>query len=368
MKKTIFLDYQSTTPVDPRVFEAMQSFFTEEFGNPSSKQHVFGWKAESAVLAARAEITKLLNCKTDEVFFTSGATESNNWVLQGVLKGGMTGNKKNHLIVSQMEHPSVLEVAKMLQTRGCEVTFVEPDAHFQISPQDISRAIKPSTALVSVMWAQHEVGSLQPIPDIAAICKERGVLFHTDATQAVGKVKIDFKSSACDFLTFSSHKIYGPKGVGVLLVKDPSTLSPLLWGGGQEKNMRSGTLNVPGIVGLGKAVQILRTDWDKELSHLEKLQKIMMTEFSKMKGIQINGHLSERIPNNLHLTLEHFNTQTLMMNLRDFALSTGSACSSESLDLPTTKTNALRIGWGRMTMEEEIHLFIQRFKKELDIK
>jgi cysteine desulfurase len=366
MKFPIFLDYHSTTPVDPEVMKTMLPYFTDVFGNAASRNHEYGWTAEAGVEKARAQVAALIGASEKEIIFTSGATESNNLALTGVVE--MYAEKGNHIITTPIEHKAVLDTCKYLETKGCEVTYLPVDQYGRVNPEDVRKAITPKTVLVSVMFANNEIGTVQPIAEIGKVCKEAGVLFHTDAVQAVGKVPVDVQSMGIDLLSITAHKIYGPKGVGALYVrrKGPRVrLSPLIHGGGHERGMRSGTLNVPGIVGFGKACEIARQKMPEESARLKRLRDQLWAGLqAELDELYLNGHPTERLPNNLNVSFAYVEGESLIMGMKELALSSGSACTSASLE-PSYVLKAIGVGEdlahtsirfsvGRFTTEEEI--------------
>ncbi|MCB9783581.1 MAG: IscS subfamily cysteine desulfurase [Candidatus Omnitrophica bacterium] len=364
--RPIYLDCQATTPVDPRVLEEMTPTFTEAFGNAASKHHRYGWEASKLVETARARIAGLIGCSSKEILFTSGATESNNLALKGSAE--RLRDKGNHLISVATEHKAILDPLAHLAKMGFEVTLLPVSSEGLIDLGDLESAIRPSTILVSIMAANNEIGTLQPLEQIGAICKEREVLFHTDAAQAVGKIPLDVEAMKIDLLSLSGHKIYGPKGIGALYVRrrNPTVrLTAQMDGGGHERGMRSGTLNVPGIVGMGKACEICRDEMKEEEDRLVKLRESLMDRILEgLSGVRLNGHPTERLPGNLNLSFEGIEAEDLLAKLPDLALSTGSACTTASLE-PSHVLKALglseeeiqgsiRIGLGRMTTLEEV--------------
>jgi len=330
LKLPIYLDNNSTTRVDPRVVQAMLPWFTEHYGNAASRHHSFGWKAEEAVDAARAPIATLIGADHREIVFTSGATESDNLALKGV--AGMYRAKGNHIITVRTEHKAVLDVAKRLQRDGFEVTLLPVDHFGQIRVEQVADAMTERTILVSVMAANNEIGTLQPIAEIGKLCKSRDVLFHTDAVQAAGKLPLDVEAMGIDLMSLSAHKMYGPKGVGALFVRRRSPhvrLDPLLDGGGHERGMRSGTVNVPGAVGFGLACELCRglmTEESEQTRTLRELLREGLTE--RLEGVTLNGHPTERLPGNLNLSFAGVHGEALMTSMRQIAVSSGSACTS----------------------------------------
>jgi cysteine desulfurase len=372
MKYPIFLDYHSTTPVDPEVMQTMIPYFTETFGNAASRNHEFGWTAEAAVEKARDHIAALIGATDKEIIFTSGATESNNLAITGVAE--MYKEKGNHIITSPIEHKAVLDTCKYLETKGYEITILPVDQYGRVSPEDVKKAITPKTILVSIMFANNEIGTVQPVAEIGKVCKEAGVLFHTDAVQAVGKVPVDVNAMGIDLLSMTAHKFYGPKGVGALYVRRKAPrvrLSPLIHGGGHERGMRSGTLNVPGIVGFGKAAEIARRKLAEESTRLQGLRDRMWKGLqAQLDEIFLNGHPTERLPNNLNVSFAYVEGESMIMGMKELAVSSGSACTSASLE-PSYVLKAIGVGEdlahtsirfsvGRFTTEEEIDVAIAK--------
>jgi cysteine desulfurase len=365
-KLPVYMDNQATTAVDPRVLEAMLPYFTEKFGNAASRNHEFGWKAEEAVETARAQIARLIHASPREIVFTSGATESNNLAIKGVAEAYR--EKGNHIITQVTEHKAVLDTCKRLENSGCEVTYLPVAKDGLIDLEDLRRAITPKTILISIMYANNEIGVIQPVQQIGKIAKEKKILFHVDAVQAVGKIPIDVQRDGIDLLSISAHKIYGPKGVGALYVrrKDPRVeLSALIDGGGHERGMRSGTLNVPGIVGLGKACEICQREMPAESERLGRLRDKLKSEIlSSLDDTFVNGSMAHRLPNNLNLSFAGVEGDALLMGINDVAVSSGSACTSATLE-PSYVLRALgvsedlahssiRFGLGRFNTDEEV--------------
>ncbi|PYS96842.1 MAG: IscS subfamily cysteine desulfurase [Acidobacteria bacterium] len=369
---SIYMDNHATTRVDPRVLEAMLPFFTTEFGNAASKSHAFGWRAEEAVTRARTQIARLLNADPKEVVFTSGATESNNLALVGAFEAA--AGRGEHVITGATEHPAVLDVVARLEARGARVTILPVDRTGLIDPDALRRAITDRTVLVSLMFANNEVGTIHPVAAIGALCKERGVLFHTDAAQAAGKVPVDVQAMGIDLLSLSAHKVYGPKGAGALYVrrKNPRViLEPMLHGGGHERGLRPGTLNVPGIVGLAAALEIARAEMPLEARRLGALRdRLQEGILARVEDVQVNGHPTARLPHNLSLSFAYVEGEALLMALDDVAVSSGSACSSEkkepshvlrAMGLSDTQAQtSLRFGLGRFNTEQEVEHVIGR--------
>lgn len=366
----IYLDNNATTRTDPRVVEAMLPYFTERYGNAASLTHNFGRDAEDAVQTAREQLAALLGAHPRDIVFTSGATESNNLALKGV--AAMYRAQGNHLITTAIEHKAVLDPIRRLGREGFEVTILPVDAHGRVSVEQIEQALTPRTILVSVMAANNEIGTLQPIHEIGRLCKKRGVLFHSDAAQAAGKVPLDVEEMSIDLLSVSAHKMYGPKGVGALYVRrrDPRVrLEPQMDGGGQERGLRSGTTNVPGIVGFGAACELCRKEMPAEMNRLRQLRERLRQGIQEqLSEVTLNGHPVERLPGNLNLRFAHIKGEALLMSLRDIAVSSGSACTTASLE-PSYVLKALglddelaygslRFGLGRFNTEEEVDTVI----------
>jgi cysteine desulfurase len=366
MKLPIYMDYQATTPLDPRVLEAMMPYFTDKYGNAASRNHSFGWEAEEAVEQAREVLAKAVGAIKREIVFTSGATESNNITLKGIAE--MYASKGDHIITVKTEHPAILDTAARLERQGKKITYLPVQADGIIDLEELKKAITDKTILISIMAVNNEIGVIQPLAEIGKIARENGILFHTDATQAVGKIPIDVNAMNIDLMSFSGHKIYGPKGVGALYVrrKNPRVrCAPLLDGGGHERGMRSGTLNVPGIVGFGKAVSLAIEEMESEAKRLtalrEKLKNIIM---SRLDEVYLNGHAEKRIPGNLNISFAYVEGESLLMEMNDVALSSGSACTSSTLDASHVLNalgvddelahSSIRFGLGRYTTEEEI--------------
>jgi cysteine desulfurase len=372
VKLPIYMDNHATTQVDPRVLEAMLPYFGEKFGNAASRSHSFGWAAEEAVENARAQIASLIGAAPKEIIFTSGATESDNLMLKGVAEAWR--DKGNHIITDCIEHKAVLDVCKRLETSGFTVSFLPVQKDGRVDPEAARNAITPKTILITAMYANNEIGVINPIAQIGRIAKEHGILFAVDAAQAVGKVPIDVQKENIDLLAISGHKIYGPKGVGALYVRrhNPRVqLSAVIDGGGHERGLRSGTLNVPGIVGLGKACEIAQKEMPQESQRLAGLRDCLRAGLeSRLEGISINGSLDHRLPNNLNVSFAKVDSEALLMGLDDVAISTGSACSSATLE-PSYVLKALgleddlaqssiRFGLGRFNTQEEVDYVINK--------
>ncbi|GJQ27757.1 MAG: cysteine desulfurase IscS [Phycisphaerae bacterium] len=372
MKLPIYMDHNATTPVDPRVLEAMLPYFTTKFGNAASRNHPFGWEAEEGVELARQQVAAAINASPKEIIWTSGATESNNIAIKGVAQ--MYRDKGNHIITQAIEHKAVIDPAKYLEQNGFQVTFLEVDKHGMVHPEQVREAMTDKTILVSIMHGNNEIGTINPIREIGRLCKEKGVLFHTDACQTFAKLPIDVEDWGIDLLSCSGHKIYGPKGVGALYVrrKKPRVrCEPVIHGGGHERGMRSGTLNVPGIVGMGKAAELCVQNQEEEIKRISALRDRMKDGlFSRLDEIFLNGHPTQRIPNNLNVSFLYVEGESLMMGFHEIAVSSGSACTSASLE-PSYVLKAIgrgddlahssiRFSLGRFTTEEEVDYTVER--------
>jgi cysteine desulfurase len=372
MKLPIYMDYHATTPVDPRVLEAMTPFFNQHFGNPASRNHAFGWEAEEAVDTARKQVADLIGATAKEIIFTSGATESNNLAIKGVAE--MYREKGNHIITCVTEHKAVIDTCKKLEKQGARVTYLPVQKDGRISLDDLRAAITDKTILITIMAANNEIGVLQPIAEIGAIAKEKGIIFHTDAVQIVGKVPFNVNDAKVDLVSMSAHKLYGPKGVGALYVRrrNPRVLlAEQISGGGHERGMRSGTLNVPGIVGFGKAAELARTEMATEGARLSALRdKLNAKLHANLDEIYINGSTEHRLPHNLNISFAYVEGESLLMGINDVAVSSGSACTSASLE-PSYVLKALgagddlahssiRFGLGRWTTDEEVDYVVER--------
>ncbi len=375
MKLPIYMDYHATTPVDPRVLEAMMPYFTEKFGNAASRNHPFGWEAEEAVEVARKQVADLIGANPKEIIFTSGATESNNLAIKGVAE--MYREKGNHVITCVTEHKAVIDTCKKLEKMGLRVTYLPVQKDGRISLDELRAAITDKTILITIMTANNEIGVLQPIAEIGAIAKEKAILFHTDGVQAVGKVPFDVTALKVDLVSMSGHKIYGPKGVGALYVRrrNPRVLlAEQINGGGHERGMRSGTLNVTGIVGLGKAAQLCQQEMEKDTARLRALRDRLNAELHKsLDEIYINGSMEHRLPHNLNISFAYVEGESLLMGINDVAVSSGSACTSASLE-PSYVLKALgagddlahssiRFGLGRWTTDEEVDYVVDKLTK-----
>jgi cysteine desulfurase len=372
LKTPVYMDNHATTPVDPRVLDAMMPYFTEKFGNAASRNHSFGWAAEEAVENARAQIAKLINASPKEIIFTSGATESNNLALKGVAE--MYREKGNHIITQVTEHKAILDTCKRLEKNGYEVTYLPVEKDGRINLDDLRRAITPKTILITIMYANNEIGVVQPIAEIGKIAKEKGIFFHVDGVQAVGKIPVDVQRDGIDLLSISAHKIYGPKGVGALYVrrKNPRVqLSAIIDGGGHERGMRSGTLNVTGIIGLGKACELCQQEMESESKRLSGLRdRLKNSIMSQLDECFINGTMEHHLPNNINISFAFVEGESLLMGINDIAVSSGSACTSATLE-PSYVLKALgvgedlahtsiRFGLGRFNTEEEVDYVVAR--------
>ncbi|MEY4455846.1 MAG: hypothetical protein RLY15_110 [Bacteroidota bacterium] len=371
LKLPIYLDHNATTPMDPRVLEAMIPYFTENFGNAASRNHSFGWHAEEAVDYAREQVAKLVNADPKEIIFTSGATEGDNLAIKGVYE--MYASKGNHIITCTTEHKAVLDTCKHLEKLGAEVTYLDVQPDGLIDLKQVEAAMRPTTILVAIMYANNEIGVIQPIKEISAIAKKHGALVFTDAVQAVGKIPVDVIADGIDIMAFTAHKMYGPKGVGALYVrrKNPRVkVTAQMDGGGHERGMRSGTLNVPGIVGFGKACEIARTDMAADTERISKLRDKLENALKQIDESYVNGNTAHRLPHVSNISFKYVEGEGLMMGFnQNIALSSGSACTSASLE-PSYVLKALglgddlahsslRFGLGRYTTEEQIDYTIK---------
>ena len=375
LKLPIYLDHNATTPCDPRVLEAMLPYFTDLYGNSASRNHPFGWQAEEAVDYAREQIAKLIGADPKEIIFTSGATEADNLAIKGVFD--MYASKGNHIITATTEHKAVLDTCKHIEKLGGEVTYLEVNAEGLIDMKELEAAIKPTTILIAIMFANNEIGTIQPVREISALAKKKGILFFTDGTQAVGKVPVDVNKDGIDLMAFSAHKMYGPKGIGALYVrrKNPRVkVTAQMDGGGHERGMRSGTLNVPGIVGFGKACEIARLELDSEMARVSKLRDKLETALLNLEEAYVNGSREHRLPHVSNISFKYVEGEGLMMGFnKNIAVSSGSACTSASLE-PSYVLKALglgddlahsslRFGLGRFTTEEQIDYTIEQVSK-----
>jgi cysteine desulfurase len=374
----IYMDNHATTPVDPRVLEAMLPYFTEKFGNAASRSHAFGWESEAAIDTARVQVAKLIGASSPrEIVFTSGATESDNLAIKGIAEAYK--EKGDHIVTCVTEHKAVLDSCKVLEKHGYRVTYLPVDPDGLINFQRLGEAITEQTILISIMQANNEIGTIQPIKEIGRVAKEKGVLFHTDATQAVGRIPVDVDKLGIDLLSLTAHKIYGPKGIGALYVrssKPPVKLAPIIDGGGHERGMRSGTLNVPGIVGLGKACEIAQLEMAAEAKRLIGLrERLEEGIFSELDDVYVNGHPKMRLPGNLNLSFAYVEGESLLMALKEIAVSTGSACTSASLEpsyvlcaigVPEELAHtSIRFGLGRFNTQDQVDFTIRRVVEEV---
>jgi cysteine desulfurase len=370
---SIYMDYNATTPVEPRVLEAMLPYFTEVFGNAASVTHGYGAAAHKAVDYARSQVASLINAQPEEIIWTSGATESDNLAIRGVAE--MYASKGNHIITCTTEHKAVLETCDALQRYGFDVTYLEPDETGQVSAQQVDMAITDQTILITLMAANNEIGTLHPVAQIGKVAKERGVLFHSDATQAVGKEPVDVEAMGIDLMSLSAHKLYGPKGVGALYVrrKDPKVrLAIQMHGGGHERGFRSGTLNVPGIVGLGAAAEIAQAEMAGEAARLRVLRDRLWDGLSQLEFVRLNGHPTERLCNTLNVAFGYIEGESLILKVPEIAVATGSACTSASLRTSHVleaigveegwSHGSIRFSLGRYTTAEDIDYAIERIR------
>jgi len=372
VKLPIYFDNHATTPVDPRVLDAMLPYFGDKFGNAASRNHSFGWAGEEAVENARGQVASLIGATPKEIIFTSGATESDNLMIKGVAE--MYREKGNHIITQAIEHKAVLDTCKRLEKYGYEVTYLPVHKDGRVDPEDVRKAIKPTTILITVMYANNEIGIINPMQEIGKIAKEHGIIFAVDGVQAVGKIPVDVQKDNIDLLAISGHKIYGPKGVGALYVRrrNPRVqLSAIIDGGGHERGMRSGTLNVPGIVGLGKACEVAQQEMAQESARLLALRERLRKGLeAKLDEVFINGSMEHRLPNNLNMSFAYVEGESLLMGINDIAVSSGSACTSATLE-PSYVLKALgvgedlahtsiRFGLGRFNTEEEVDYVIDK--------
>ena len=375
----IYMDNHATTPVDKRVLDAMLPYFSEKFGNAASRNHSFGWEAEEAVDKARNQIATLINAKPKEIVFTSGATESDNLAIKGIVE--FYKDKGNHFITCVTEHKAVLDSCRMLERTGkAVVTYLPVDRYGMVDPDSVRKAITDKTVLITIMYANNEIGTIHPIREIGRIAKEKGVLFHCDAVQAAGKIPVDVERDGIDLASLSAHKIYGPKGVGALYVRSKGPrvrITAQMDGGGHERGMRSGTLNVTGIVGLGKACEVAQAEMADETRRLLDLRgKLQAGIFERLEDVTLNGHPTERLPGNLNLSFAYVEGESLLMGISDVAVSSGSACTSATLE-PSYVIRALgvseelahssiRFGLGRFNTEAEVDFVTDRVAREVN--
>ena len=375
MRLPVYLDYNSTTPVDARVLAAMLPWFSERFGNAASRAHLYGWLAEEAVAEARKQTAQLLNANAKEIVFTSGATESNNLAIKGLFE--KYGHAKRHIITLQTEHKATLDPCQQLEKYGAEVTYLPPNIDGLLAPQQVAEALRPDTLLVSIMLANNEIGVIQPVAEIAHLARQNQSFFHTDATQAAGKIPIDVQLLGVDLLSLSAHKMYGPKGVGALYVRQGVEIDAQTNGGGHERGRRSGTLNVPGIVGLGEACAMAQSVINNETERIEILRNQLENSIlAQIPNTFVNGNCVERLPNVTNICFENMDGENLLLRLKDLAVSTGSACTSASvlpshvlkaLQLTDAQAQAsLRFSLGRFTTADEIQYAVAHLVDTID--
>ena len=378
LKFPIYLDHNATTPCDPRVVEAMIPYFTNSFGNAASRNHPFGWQAEEAVDYAREQVAKLIGADPKEIIFTSGATEADNLAIKGVFE--MYASKGNHIITCNIEHKAVLDTCKHIEKEGGEVTYLKVNPEGLIDMKELEAAIKPTTILIAIMYANNEIGTVMPMKEISALAKKKGILVFSDATQAVGKIPVDVNKDGIDLMAFTAHKMYGPKGVGALYVrrKNPRVkVTAQMDGGGHERGMRSGTLNVPGIVGFGKACEICMNEMEEETKRISALRDKLETALMKTEEAYINGSTQHRLPHVTNISFKYVEGEGLLMGFnKDIAVSSGSACTSASLE-PSYVLKALglgddlahsslRFGLGRFTTEDQINYTVEAVTKTVN--
>jgi cysteine desulfurase len=375
MKLPIYLDYSATTPVDPRVAQKMIPFLTEQFGNPASRSHAFGWEAEKAVEEAREHVAALLNADPKEIIWTSGATEGNNLAIKGA--ANFYKGKGKHIVTVKTEHKAVLDTVRELERQGFEATYLQPEQNGLLDLEKFKAAIRPDTILVSVMMVNNEIGVIQPIAEIGEICRSKGIIFHCDAVQAAGKIPIDMQKLKVDLLTVTAHKVYGPKGIGALYVrrKPRVRIEPQIHGGGHERGLRSGTLPTHQIVGIGEAFRIAKLEMATESERIRALRDRLLNGLKDMEEVYVNGDLEHRIPGNLNISFNFVEGESLIMAIKDVAVSSGSACTSASLE-PSYVLRALgrsdelahssiRFTIGRFTTEEEIDYAVKLLRAKI---
>ena len=375
MKFPIYLDYSATTPVDPRVAQKMIPFLTEQFGNPASRSHAFGWEAEKAVEEAREHVAALLNADPKEIIWTSGATEGNNLAIKGA--ANFYKGKGKHIVTMKTEHKAVLDTVRELERQGFEATYLDPEQDGLLDLEKFKAALRPDTVLVSVMMVNNEIGVIQPIAEIGEICRAKGIIFHCDAVQAAGKIPVDLQKLKVDLLTVTAHKVYGPKGIGALYVrrKPRIRIEPQIHGGGHERGLRSGTLATHQIVGLGEAFRIAKLEMAAESEHIRALRDKLLNGFKDMEEVYVNGAMARRIPGNLNISFNFVEGESLIMGIKDVAVSSGSACTSASLE-PSYVLRALgrsdelahssiRFTIGRFTTEEEIDYAVKLLRAKI---
>ena len=378
MKLPIYLDYNATTPVDKRVLEKMLPYFSQNFGNASSRSHLYGWTAHDAVQKSREQVAELLNCQTKEIVFTSGATESNNLAIKGLFE--LFYPDKKHIITAQTEHKAILDVCKYLEKKGSEITYLEPDVLGIITIDQIKKAIRPDTFLISIMYANNEIGNINPVKEIGELAHQHDILFHTDATQAVGKIEVDVLKDNIDLLSLSGHKLYAPKGIGALYINKNSKAARMIAqmdGGKHERGYRSGTLNVTGIVGLGEACELIKQSLNIDYQQLTILRDKLEQEITEnIIGSKVNGFIENRLPNLTNISFGGVDGEKLLDSFRDIAVSSGSACTSASVE-PSHVLKAMdvednlayasvRFSLGKYTTEEEIDFTIDYVKKVVE--
>ena len=371
----IYMDYSSTTPVDPRVADKMIPYLREDFGNPASRSHMYGWSAEKAVEEAREQVAALVNADPREIVWTSGATEGNNLAIKGAAHFYKTKGK--HIITVKTEHKAVLDTVRELERQGFEATYLHPQDNGLITVQQLADAIRPDTILVSVMWVNNEIGVIQPIDEIGELCRSKGIIFHSDAAQATGKTPIDLEKTKVDLVTFTAHKSYGPKGIGALYVrrKPRVRLEAQMHGGGHERGLRSGTLATHQIVGMGEAFRLAKEEMDTEIVRIRALRDRLEKGLMSMEEVYVNGDLNHRVPHNLNISFNYVEGESLIMAIKDIAVSSGSACTSASLE-PSYVLRALgrsdelahssiRFTFGRFTTEEDVDFTIELLKAKV---
>jgi cysteine desulfurase len=371
----VYLDYSATTPVDPRVADKMIPYLREQFGNPASRSHMYGWEAEKAVEEAREHVAALVNADPREIIWTSGATEGNNLAIKGAAHFYQTKGK--HIITVKTEHKAVLDTVRELERQGFEATYLEPGPNGLITIEQLEAAIRPDTILVSVMWVNNEIGVIQPIEQIGELCRSKGIIFHSDAAQATGKTPIDLEKMKVDLVTFTAHKSYGPKGVGAMYVrrKPRVRIEAQMHGGGHERGLRSGTLATHQIVGMGEAFRIAKEEMDVEIPRIKALRDRLAKGLMEIEEVYVNGDLDHRVPHNLNISFNYVEGESLIMAIKDIAVSSGSACTSASLE-PSYVLRALgrsdelahssiRFTFGRFTTEEDVDFTIDLLKKKV---
>jgi cysteine desulfurase len=378
VKLPIYMDNHATTPLDKRVLEAMLPYFSEKFGNAASRNHSFGWEAEEAVDKARGQIARLIHAQSKEIIFSSGATEADNLAIKGVIE--FYKEKGNHIITCVTEHKAILDSCRALERSGkATITYLPVDNYGMVDPEAVRKAITDKTVLITLMYANNEVGTIHPIAEIGKIAKEKGIVFHSDATQAVGKIPVDVEKDGIDLMSMSGHKIYGPKGIGAIYVRSKGPrvrLTPQIDGGGHERGIRSGTLNVTGIIGLGQACEIAGAEMLEENRRLRELRdKLEAGIFERLDEVYLNGHPTERLPGNLNVSFAYVEGESLLMGISDIAVSSGSACTSATLEpsyviraLGTDEElahSSIRFGLGRFNTEEEVDYVTDRVSKEV---